>query len=171
MDIEWGVSKRSKASKRGRRIDRIVSSKLALLDGAESREKEFSKLFENFRPRIRHRNQISTDRSRGRERERASLALTSADTFANAGENFPVNESTEEFSRKSTESSPWKRISQHRVRFFSTGNLEDLSKRNWNGRRLAEVKTILLEFRAQSESKNILLNARIGFNDLCQARC
>lgn len=37
---------------------------------------------------------------------RASLALTSADTFANAGENFPVNESTEEFSRKSTESSP-----------------------------------------------------------------
>lgn len=104
MDIEWGVSKRSKASKRGKRIDRIVSSKLALLDGAESREEEFSKLFENFRPRIRHRNQISTDRSRGRER--ASLALTSADTFANAGENFPVNESTEEFSRKSTESSP-----------------------------------------------------------------
>lgn len=69
MDIEWGVSKRSKASKRGKRIDRIVSSKLALLDGAESREEEFSKLFENFRPRIRHRNQISTDRSRGRERE------------------------------------------------------------------------------------------------------
>lgn len=65
MDIEWGVSKRSKASKRGRRIDRIVSSKLV----GWSRKEEFSKLFENFRPRIRHRNQISTDRSRGRERE------------------------------------------------------------------------------------------------------
>lgn len=86
MDIEWGVSKRSKASKRGKRIDRIVSSKLALLDGVARRNfRNFSKIFgHEFATEIKSRR---TGVEGEREREllspllRRILLQTRAKTF------------------------------------------------------------------------------------------
>ena len=135
MDIEWGVSKRSKVSKRGAKgggMDRIVSSKLVFYVVGRSRVSRRRNL-RNFSKIFGHEFATS---NLGEVRESFSRPYFGSDTFANAGENFPfgkrVNRSCQLLSRKSTESSRWKRIRQRRVRwlffFLRRRNLEDLSR-------------------------------------------
>lgn len=168
MDIEWGVSKRSKVSKRG--MDRIVSSKLVFYVVGRSRVSRRRNL-RNFSKIFGHEFATGIE-SRRSERELLSpllriLLQTRAKTFPS------VNESTEvaSFSRESRRNRPVEKEydSVAYVGFFfflRRRNLEDLSREigmdvdTPRGRIVKE--TISLEFRARSEnSKNIMLNARI----------